>query len=53
MPEPSKGETMNSWMSKCVPTFLNENKGAETNQAVAACLSMAREKGVSGAPEKK
>ncbi len=53
MPEAKEGESMDSWMKRCMPTFLKEHPEAESNQAVAVCLDMARRKGIKGAPAEK
>jgi len=42
MPEPSNYDNESDWMSACVPKMIDE--GREQDQAVAACMSMWREK---------
>lgn len=44
MPSPSAYDTEEAWMAACVPTMMDE--GRDQDQAVAACLSMWRERGV-------
>ncbi len=52
MPTPRKGETRESFMSRCVPMRHSEHPNEPNNQSVAVCFSMWKEHSKKSAEEK-